>query len=240
VDADSGYRYYTAAQLPRVNRVLVLKDLGLSLDDIRSILEDELSPAELRGMLRLRRAEIGARVQEERARLERVESRLRVIEKEGSMPEREVVLKEMPSVRGLSLREVLPGVADFPGFIGDGFAALGMAGAQMTGPPFVVYHDPEFTGSDIDAEMVYPTTLPGPVATPTGRTLTERIVEGGPVASLVHVGEYHTIGEAYQALGTWLDEQGRRGAGPPREIYLTGPDEPGPPVTEIQMPLEAE
>jgi len=34
VDAFTGYRYYSASQLPRLNRILVLKDLGLSLQQI--------------------------------------------------------------------------------------------------------------------------------------------------------------------------------------------------------------
>ena len=60
-DPASGYRYYSAAQLPRLNRILALKDLGLSLDEIGAILNEELVLEELRGMLRLKRAEIGKR-----------------------------------------------------------------------------------------------------------------------------------------------------------------------------------
>ena len=33
VDEWTGYRYYSAAQLPQLNRILALKDLGLSLED---------------------------------------------------------------------------------------------------------------------------------------------------------------------------------------------------------------
>lgn len=33
VDTFTGYRYYSASQMPRLNRILVLKDIGFSLDD---------------------------------------------------------------------------------------------------------------------------------------------------------------------------------------------------------------
>ena len=33
-ERDTGYRYYSASQLPRLNRILVLKELGLSLEEI--------------------------------------------------------------------------------------------------------------------------------------------------------------------------------------------------------------
>jgi DNA-binding transcriptional MerR regulator len=34
VDNFTGYRYYSADQLPRLNRILALKDLGFSLEQI--------------------------------------------------------------------------------------------------------------------------------------------------------------------------------------------------------------
>lgn len=32
IDSFTGYRYYSVTQLPRLNRILALKDLGLSLN----------------------------------------------------------------------------------------------------------------------------------------------------------------------------------------------------------------
>ncbi len=51
-------------------------------------------------MLRLKQAEIGSQVAEEQARLERREARLRVIEKEGVMPDTDVVLKQLEPIAG--------------------------------------------------------------------------------------------------------------------------------------------
>jgi DNA-binding transcriptional MerR regulator len=79
-DRFTGYRYYSVDQLPRLNRILTLKDMGLSLDQIAQLLEDELSPAEIRGMLRLKRAQIQQHIEEEQGRLARVEAQLRQIE----------------------------------------------------------------------------------------------------------------------------------------------------------------
>ncbi|HET8910910.1 MAG TPA: MerR family transcriptional regulator, partial [Ktedonobacteraceae bacterium] len=38
LDPVSGYRYYALDQLPRLNRILVLKDLGFPLDQISQLL----------------------------------------------------------------------------------------------------------------------------------------------------------------------------------------------------------
>lgn len=80
VDRFTGYRYYSADQLPRLNRILALKDLGLSLDQIGWLLDDEPSPAEIRWMLRMKRAEIRQQLADQQARLARVEARLAQIE----------------------------------------------------------------------------------------------------------------------------------------------------------------
>src|SRR5256885_15638392 len=60
VDPASGYRFYRADQLRRLNRVIALKDLGFTLEQVQLILDDQVSIAELRGMLRLRRAPLAA------------------------------------------------------------------------------------------------------------------------------------------------------------------------------------
>ena len=50
IDEWTGYRYYSAQQIPRLNRIMALKDLGLSLTQIKQILQEELLASEIRGM----------------------------------------------------------------------------------------------------------------------------------------------------------------------------------------------
>lgn len=83
IDRFTGYRYYAQEQLPRLNRIMALKDLGFTLEQTGRILQNELAVDELRGMLRLKCAELERHIGEEQARLARVEARLRQIENEG-------------------------------------------------------------------------------------------------------------------------------------------------------------
>lgn len=39
IDQTTGYRYYRAGQLPRLNCILALKELGLTLDQIKKMLQ---------------------------------------------------------------------------------------------------------------------------------------------------------------------------------------------------------
>ncbi|MCF3148029.1 MerR family transcriptional regulator [Streptomyces platensis] len=97
-DPVSGYRFYEAAQLARLNRIIALKDLGFSLQQVGAILAEEVSVPELRGMLRLRQAELAAARTAAEARLAQVEARLRTIESEGRMSADDVVVKRTGTV----------------------------------------------------------------------------------------------------------------------------------------------
>ncbi len=80
IDRFTGYRYYTREQMVRLNRIMALKDLGFTLTQIGQVLQEELTLDELRGMLRLKYAELEQHIGEEQARLSRIEERLRRIE----------------------------------------------------------------------------------------------------------------------------------------------------------------
>ncbi|MCG2769146.1 MAG: helix-turn-helix domain-containing protein, partial [Anaerolineae bacterium] len=73
VDRFTSYRYYSAAQLPRLHRILALKDLGLSLAQVARLLDGDLPSEQIRGMLRMKQVQLQQQVQEEQARLARVE-----------------------------------------------------------------------------------------------------------------------------------------------------------------------
>ena len=46
-DEQTGYRYYAIEQLAELNRILVLKELGFNLDQVRDILRSKVDPSEL-------------------------------------------------------------------------------------------------------------------------------------------------------------------------------------------------
>src|ERR1041385_3322097 len=98
VDSFSGYRFYSADQLPLLNRILALKDLGFSLEQIKLMLADGLTLEQLRSMLTMQRNEVGKRLADEQARLLRIEARLRQIDLEDKMPRYDVVIKTVPAM----------------------------------------------------------------------------------------------------------------------------------------------
>ncbi|MGW2104726.1 MerR family transcriptional regulator [Streptomyces olivaceoviridis] len=47
VDPASGYRHYTAAQLARLDRIIALKDLGLTMKQVRDIVDEKVDPEDI-------------------------------------------------------------------------------------------------------------------------------------------------------------------------------------------------
>ncbi len=104
VDKFSGYRYYTLQQLPRAHRIMALKGMGLSLEQIGITLSKEMSIDELRGMFRLKQAEIEQRVREDQQRLAMIEFHINMINAEDKMSELDIVVKQVAPIRALFLK----------------------------------------------------------------------------------------------------------------------------------------
>ncbi|WEO99671.1 MerR family transcriptional regulator [Streptomyces sp. FXJ1.172] len=239
VDPVSGYRHYTAAQLARLNRIIALKDLGFTLQQVRDIVDEKVSAGELRGMLRLRRAELETAVAAAGARLVRVEARLRAIESEGHMPTNDVVIKNVPAVR---VAELTATATSFePEHIGpvigplydELFRRLEAAGITPTGPGVAYYEDaPEGDGRiSVHAAV----QVSAPLRDDGLRILDLPSVD--QAATIVHRGSMDTVLPTAQTLARWIEANGYQSTGYPREINLECPDNHDDWVTELQAPV---
>ncbi|WP_028479622.1 MerR family transcriptional regulator [Nocardia sp. CNY236] len=236
VDPATGYRFYTAAQLARLNRVIALKDLGFTLLQVQQILDEKVTAEELRAMLRLRRAELETSMTTTAARLTQVEARLRSIESEGQMPSNDVVLKTLPSVRVAELTGSAPDFTAITPVIqplfGELLRHLAAAGITPSGPAVAYYEDAPDGGILVHAGVE--------VTAPLGEDDRLRIVDLPPVeqaATIMHHGSMETVLPTVQALGHWIDANGYRSAGYPREISLSCEGDHDGWVTELQEPV---
>lgn len=123
---------------------------------------------------------------------------------------------------------------EIPRLLGEAFEAtmqqVSISGGQVVGPPFARYGT---FGSQIDAEVGFP--YAGPLVE------TDRVhnmeLPGGRAVLATHVGPYADIAAAWARIQAWIGEQGLEPASAPWESYLTGPDDPGQPVTQIVFPV---
>lgn len=241
VDRFTGYRYYSYDQLPRLNRILVLKGLGFSLDDIRQMLDGELSDAELRGMLRLRRAQVQRQAEDALETLRQIEVRLRQIEQEGNMPANDILLKPVEPMTIAGAREVVPSPAQMRDrciALNDlACALIDSAKLKSDGVSFALYYPSE---SGIDVEMAYAVEAPQTPFVSTERAAVHTL-PAVTVAYAVYDGSYDdfgAVGQLHGALSQWIADNGYRITGATREFYLRPPVDSPMGVMEIQYPVE--
>jgi DNA-binding transcriptional MerR regulator/predicted transcriptional regulator YdeE len=234
VDPDTGYRFYGIRQLERLHRLLALRDLGFTLEQIRSLLDREAPVEELRGMLELRRAQLEQAVAEDQGRLRRVEAHLRAIE--GSTTVNDVVIKRTQPLRVAETTATAAGLT--PEHIGPVFMELvpkliDYLTEQDVRPGMMVghYDEPREDGS-VAVHVGYEVGDQS-VAAGEGIEIAELpVIE---VASVIHRGAMENIAEVYESTLRWIEDSGYRLAGYSRELYLEA-DADGPSVTELQMP----
>lgn len=241
VDPVTGYRSYEAGQLAHLNRVIALKELGFTLQQVRAVLDERLDVAELRGMLRLRRAQLAEAIAADELRLARVEARLRTIESEGTMSAHEVVVKPVPSVRAAQLTAVAASYEpeDIGPVIGPLFTELcrrlAGAGVEATGPSVARYQD----APDGDGAVLVLAAVPvGPSVRPDAHDF--EVVDLPPIeraATIVHRGPMDEVLGTGQELARFIEENGYRSAGYARELYLECPQDRAQWVTELQEPV---
>lgn len=239
VDPFTGYRLYEYSQLSVLHRILALKDLGFSLEEIGRLLGDGLSVEQMRGMLKLRETEARYRVREEAGRLERIGAWLRQIEQEDSMSQYDVVIKSADEIKVASVRGVVPTPPEQGGLWQELEGYLAQERVHPTGACFTLYHDDEYKERDWDLEVCEP------IDAELGESKDVKVQTLPAVETLactIHNGPFVTIGEAYNAIGKWITDNGYRIVGPCREIYLHAAEpvsqtDPST-VTEIQFPVE--
>jgi DNA-binding transcriptional MerR regulator len=240
VDPGTGYRMYDAAQLARLNRIVALKDLGFTLEQVRSILDEKVSVDELRGMLRIREADLQSRLAADTARLRQVEARLRLIEEEGAMPADDVQIKQIPGVRVAELTATADSFE--PESIGpviqplydELMKTLERADVTPTGSAVAYYED-----ADDDDRIVVHAAIP--VNAAASPTYDFAIVDLPPIeqaATIVHRGPMDDVMATIQTLARWIDANGYRSTGYNRELYLDyGCGDPSGWATELQEPV---
>jgi DNA-binding transcriptional MerR regulator len=240
VDPASGYRSYQAGQLSRLNRIIAVKDLGFTLDQVMRILDEKVGTEELRGMLRLRRAELEAARAGAETRLAQVEVRLRMIESEGHMSTDDAVIKHIPAVRlaELSGTAASYGPQDIGPVIGPLYdqlcRRLDEAGITPTGPGVAYYED----SPDGTEAVVVHAGLPVGADVRGGADFA--VVDLPAVeraATIVHRGPMAEVMPTAQTLIRWIDAHGHTSTGYARELYLECPPDTAGWVTELQEPI---
>jgi DNA-binding transcriptional MerR regulator len=238
VHPDSGYRYFESEQLRQLHRILLLKELGLSLSEIREVNREALSVDEMKPLLARKRADAESRIMVASDQIRKIDHHLSTIEKEYSMSQLEVIRK---TVTAISVAAIHLEIAtnDQVGEV------LGLAYCELyefleqnqlasRGPCLAVWESSpkDLVDESVDAAVPVDSR---PIEHP---RIAIKMLPPVEVAAVVHVGPFSEFRQCHVALSEWLAANHCKLDGPYREIYHTAP---GPnATTEVQYPITAE
>jgi DNA-binding transcriptional MerR regulator len=243
VDQATGYRYYSIEQLPEINRINMLKNIGLSLEDIQELLNDAPPVDYIRQLLQVKKSEIQERISLDKEKLRKVEIWLNRASSEGILPtDIHIQRKTVPALRVISKREIgtydettdrilseLRQQLDRPGNIDS---------VKITGPVMGIFYDDEYKELDADIEAAIP--ISGELSV---------IEEGFEVKTLpkiegiftIYKGPVYHLNEIYAQIIDYAEQHNLKLLTPIRELYLTYPEadlEDGL-IIEIQCPFKS-
>ena len=245
IDRQTGYRYYSIRQLPRLNCILALKELGLSLEQIGPLLENEISPAELRAMLTMKRAQLAQSLREEESRLRHIESRIAQIDSQGAMGDYDVVVKSVAATPYLSLRCTCENMDEVVRMV----RTVAEDGSRLIRPALrdklIVVARNDQIDEKLDLEIGFSLTR---ASNANVRITGEYLLCAGELpavdtmATIVRPGTTPASHCAFGAIGLWIEANGYEVAGSCREVFLepvTGPPGFEGALVEIQFPVRA-
>lgn len=241
-DPQSGYRYYSIRQLPRLNSILALKDLGLSLEQIGPLLEDRISPTELRGMLTMKRAQVELSLRAEETRLRHIESRIAQIDRQGGIEGYDVVVKPVAAAPFLSLRRSFESMDEVVAMVRT-VAEEGTRRIRATlRDKLIVVARNDDEEEKLDLEIGFSLTRRSneTVRIAGGALLASELPSVAEMATIVRPGTNAASHSSFATIGTWIEANNYEIAGPCREVFLESIIEPPGfegALVEIQFPV---
>lgn len=236
VDDFTGYRYYSANQIYKINTIVLLRDYGFGVLDIGKFLD---APIDMREkMLKERQSEVEKSIAGDKQKLSRISSAIQNLYKENTTMDYKVDIKTIPSIKAISLRGIIPSYSD-EGILWEKLGRyVGKNQIAATEYCYATYYDTEHKDKDVDVEVLMEVKTLGKDY---GEIIFKETEEILRAACVLVPGEYTNISIAFEYLGKWLEETNNEMIGRMRQVPIKGPwNETNPEnyLTELQCPIK--
>ncbi|MGL9728731.1 MerR family transcriptional regulator [Enterococcus sp. DIV0756] len=230
IDPDNGYRYYSSSQLEPLHRLLALRRIGYSIEEIKQVQDGE---SEQR-ILQRKKQQLLKEISDRMSMLSQIEGYLQQNEDNYHM-----VIKKLPEAIVASMRKIVPNFNALFSTIPEMGAQMEKAGCVCAVPEycFNIYHDNEYKEENIDIEVCEAVTE---MKEAVGDLKFKQIDEVPEAVCTMHKGSYKGIPKAYAAAIKFVEDNGYEIIDSARENYIDGiwnKDCEEDWLTEIQIPV---
>lgn len=249
VHSTTRYRSYSIDQLHRLNRILFLKDLGFSLNEINELIDSKITVVEMKKMLKKRQKDLENEIAIGQISLNMVKNRLRIIENEGEIPIYDVTIKSTEGYNVAAIRQVVPNIKDMGTYCYNMYSRLykelGKLNISPIGPEITFYYNEEYCETDLDMEVsviLQRNTIDLDKIKDSILEL-KSIVPEEKVASIIYKGPFEGLEVGVIELLKWIGTNNWEVNGELREIHLSGPahvdnEVQDGAIIELQIPIK--
>ena len=241
--SESDYRLYDVSDYEKAQLIVLLKEFGFSISEMKDMLTTCESREDISFYLLEKKNFIKDKIRKEKMLIKEIEKNLLQKEKEDyvlNLAHRrnmyEIVIKEIPSMTVASIR--------FKGKYSDVGKHIGkiyrVVKDKACGAPLNLYYDKEYQ-EEADIELCVPVkgTMPG------SDGVNVRVLPAMRAITTLHLGDYQRLNEAYKVILDYAKENGYELLTPSREVYQKGPGmifkgNPETYVTEVIVPYQEE
>lgn len=236
VDEYTGYRYYSAGQIHRINVIIKLRDYGFNVLEIGRYLSSPKKVQEI--MLKEKLKVVEESIENEKSKYFKITSELDNLYKEENIMQYKVEIKAIEGMMAISLRDKIP-TYSHEGMLWDRIGRyMEENGIVSSGKCYATYHDTEHKEGDVDVEVLMEVKKLGK---DDGEILFKETEAVEKAACVMVPGEYTNISKAFAFLGKWLEDNNEEIAGLMRQVPIKGPwneSDHENYLTEIQCPIK--
>ncbi len=242
IDNFTNYRYYSAAQIPLLNLIVRLRDMGLKAEEIRFIIQENDNEKQLQLLIK-KKLELSQQIHDDELKLQQLTTFITKYNKEETIMKFEAVVKNIPSCTVLALNAVIPTYSQEGELWGKFMELVGkqnlFANLKEGGYCYAMFFEEDHKEGVIHIEI-------GDEVTGLTKEVVGLEVKALPAIeqalTILVKGPYEVnIQEGFNFAGTWMEENDYDFSGPPRTQYIKGPGDTKDPaeyVTEIQIPIK--
>lgn len=236
-DRWTGYRLYSAEQIPVLNKIIYLRDSGFNVSEIAAALNADDSGAV--SQLEEKCSEIKKTILREQEKLKKIVLAKQEILSGRSGLHYQVTVKAVPSFQVLSIRKIIPNYYAEGAIWKELSAFAKEKHVPVSNETFSIYHDLDYKEKDVDVELCALVEKKGE----NNGSFIYRDTQAVPfMASTMVYGDFSNIAGAYQTFAKWLSENGQYNmGGTSRQIVHRGPwneENPQNYLVELQIPID--
>ena len=233
VDSENGYRYYSAAQIADLHRILALRGMGFLIEEIRMVISGE----EEKKILQRKKQEILREITALTAKLSEVESYLMREDINLSMP---VLIKKLPEVTVCAMQKRIESYDELFDMMPEMGEEMEKAGCICAEPEycFTQYMENGYKENDILVETCQAVTEK---KEDSDKVKFRVLPEVSEAACIFHKGSYDTFHKSYAVILEYIEENGYEICGNIREVYIDGvwnKENSEEWLSEIQIPVK--